>query len=486
MIQKDNSIDKLEGPRPFVDGGEEPRPRRSWPTQEQASETIWAGAAPQDPELAERLAELVEENARLVREIGEHKHTHAELLRRNRELLSLQTAAAATASSLDLPFVLDTVAWEMANLLEVQSCAIYEWNQEADAISLMVEYGQSDWSPGEISLADYPDRRRVLTERCVHQAHADRLDADTAEMTYLQKMNARVLLLLPMVFQDRLVGLVEIRDGRNERVFVEHEITVAEWLAAEAARAIENARLYEQARRDLEERIRTEERLKASLEEKEVLLKEIHHRVKNNLQVISSLLYLQSSNIEDEQILAMFRDSQSRVRAMALIHEKLYQSPDLSGIRLADYLENLTGYLTRSYRVAARPVAVRVEGDDVALSIDVAIPCGLIANELVSNSLKHAFPAPSHNSAPGVAPSGQAGEADDREGEILIEFHLQEDRQLVLSVRDNGVGFPPDVDFRDTPSLGLQLVNSLVTQLGGTLELHSNGGTEFRIVFRAA
>lgn len=216
---------------------------------------------------------------------------------------------------------------------------------------------------------------------------------------------------------------------------------------------------------DVTERNRAMAQLTASLKEKEVLLKEIHHRVKNNMQVISSMLRLQASYIDDPHAHELFLECQNRVKSMALIHEKLYQSQDLARIDFADYLRNLMNHLFRSYS-GRSDISLNIEVSDVRLGVDTGIPCGLIVNELVSNALKHAFP-------------------DGRSGQITVSLQ-RTNGTYVLSVKDDGVGFPKDVDFRNTPSLGLQLVNTLTTQLEGEVELISNGqGTEFRITFSA-
>ncbi len=216
--------------------------------------------------------------------------------------------------------------------------------------------------------------------------------------------------------------------------------------------------------RDIAERKRAEEQIKASLREKEVLLKEIHHRVKNNLQVISSLLYLQSKGIEDDQALEMYRDSEGRVRSIALVHEMLYQSQDLARTDFAEYVRSLATDLFRSYGVNAKVIQLKINVEGVFLGVDMAIPCGLIINELVSNSLKHAFP-------------------DGRAGEIRIELCEDNEGQFILMVSDDGVGFPKGLDFRNPKSLGLQLVNTLVDQLEGAIELDRSGGTAFKITF---
>ena len=222
---------------------------------------------------------------------------------------------------------------------------------------------------------------------------------------------------------------------------------------------------------DITERERAKEIIKSSLEEKEVLLKEIHHRVKNNLQVISSLLDLQADKIKDKEALLSFKESQNRVKTMALIHEKLYQSADLAKIDFSEYLESLTGYLFRSYQVNPNTITMKITKDNVQLDVDTAIPCGLIINELVSNSLKHAFP-------------------DGREGEICIDFHCEKDNKgtsgpcrYTLVTRDSGVGLPHDVDIKKSDSLGLTLITTLVKQLRGTLDIYNDNGATFKITF---
>lgn len=205
------------------------------------------------------------------------------------------------------------------------------------------------------------------------------------------------------------------------------------------------------------------EQLKASLREKESLLKEIHHRVKNNLQVISSLLKLQAASIRDSSALEMFHESQNRIRSMALIHEKLYQSPDLSRVEFASYVRELLSLLLRSY--AARPrIELNTTIEDAALSIELAVPLGLILNELISNCLKHAFPG-------------------GRAGRITVELRPLDATSLRLEVADDGVGFPAHVDFRTAETLGMQLVRTLTEQIGGRLELGHRAGAEFAITF---
>jgi len=216
--------------------------------------------------------------------------------------------------------------------------------------------------------------------------------------------------------------------------------------------------------RDLTESREGEERLRASLREKEVLIREIHHRVKNNLQIIASMLNLQTGCISDDYSRLALRDSQNRIRTLALVHEKLYSSGDVSQIAVKDFIGDLTSSLFRLLSAASLPVALRLDLADVSLDLDAVIPLALILNELLSNSLQHAFP-------------------DGREGEIAVVLGPASTSRLELVVADDGVGLPGKLDYRETETLGLQLVCLLTTQLGGTIKLDTHGGTVFTIEF---
>jgi PAS domain S-box-containing protein len=216
---------------------------------------------------------------------------------------------------------------------------------------------------------------------------------------------------------------------------------------------------------DATDRKRAEGALKALLDEKDVLLREIHHRVKNNLQVVSSLLNLQALKVEDDTLRRLFQESQSRIRAMALIHETLHDSRDLSRIELHPYFTRVGDSLIGMYGSSAARIRLRVEADRVALSIDDTVPCGLIINELLSNSLKHAFP-------------------DGRGGEVRIAASVSPAGRITLEVCDNGIGLPDDLDIHNTSTMGMRLVTGLAeNQLGGTIEVDRRAGTAFRISF---
>lgn len=215
--------------------------------------------------------------------------------------------------------------------------------------------------------------------------------------------------------------------------------------------------------RDITELKKVENQLKSSLEEKEVLLREIHHRVKNNMQIISSLLNLQSRYLNDEKTVNVLNESRNRVKSMAMVHEELYRSRDLSKIDFADYIQRLLSGLFSSYGVDKNVIKPEINVENIFLNINMAVPCGLIINELVSNSLKHAF-------------------LQGQNGKISIKFYPN-GKKYVLKVADNGTGFPENIDFENTKTLGLQLVNTLVKQLSGSIDICSSSGTSFKIVF---
>lgn len=213
---------------------------------------------------------------------------------------------------------------------------------------------------------------------------------------------------------------------------------------------------------DITERKRVEEEIERSLNEKEVMLKEIHHRVKNNLQVIYSLLDLQAKGVTDKKIHALFLESRNRVNSMALIHETLYCSTDLAHIDFKEYLQSLIAGIVGTYK--RHDVIFSVDMEPLAIDVNVGIPCGLIVNELVSNSLKHAFP---HGG----------------KGTINAGINKNSEGNYVLFVADNGISLPAEVDIRNTSSLGLQLINVLTKQIHGIIELSRTEGTKFSIIF---
>lgn len=214
---------------------------------------------------------------------------------------------------------------------------------------------------------------------------------------------------------------------------------------------------------DITDRKLADEQIKASLKEKEALLKEIHHRVKNNLQIISSLLSLQNSVTNDEKYRELLRDSQNRIKSMALLHELLYKSKDLSSINISEYINSLISYISRSYQHYSSHSSIHIDVEDIYLDIEKAINVGIIVTELISNSIKYAFP-------------------ESMTGEIRVDLH-RKGSAIILTISDNGIGLPEDLDIHNMPTLGLQLVEILAQQLEGTLEIDRAEKTSFTICF---
>jgi PAS domain S-box-containing protein len=215
--------------------------------------------------------------------------------------------------------------------------------------------------------------------------------------------------------------------------------------------------------RDVTDRRNAEEQLRISLQQKETLLREIHHRVKNNLQVVSSLLDLQSTTARNPESIEALRESKQRVKTMAMIHERLYSRGDVSSIVLKGYIEDLVHGIVQA-NIKDQLVAVQLDIPAIPVGINSVVPCGLIINELVSNCLKHAF-------------------AKGEKGNILIQLRSVREKRLTLLIEDDGLGLPEDVDLESRGSLGLNLVRALVKQLDGTIEIDRGVGTRFRITF---
>ena len=216
---------------------------------------------------------------------------------------------------------------------------------------------------------------------------------------------------------------------------------------------------------DISERKRAEEAIRASLHEKEVLLNEIHHRVKNYMQVISSLVSLQADGSKDESVREGLKDVISRVRSMALVHEKLYRSEDLARIDFAEYSKTLLSHIWRAHGAVASSIRLTLDLEPVQLPVDIAVPCGLILNELAGNTLKHAFRGRS-------------------EGEVAVSLKKDDEVNVILRVADNGVGLPEGLEWRQAKSLGLRLVQMLSSQLDGKVEVGCGAGTAFELEFR--
>ena len=217
--------------------------------------------------------------------------------------------------------------------------------------------------------------------------------------------------------------------------------------------------------RDITERKKAEQQLKQAIKEKETLLKEIHHRVKNNMAVVSSLLSLQANKIEDTTVRSLFEESQQRVKSMALVHERLYQAKDLSSINFADYAKSIVSEIISLYLIDTSLITTEIDIEGIELDLESAVPCGLIINELLTNAFKYAFP-------------------NNRSG--IVSVHFKKNKGIyILTIKDNGVGLPEGFDYKSASTLGIRLVGVLTRQLLGTLEIKSDKGTEAIVAFHA-
>lgn len=392
----------------------------------------------------------------------------AELLEQLERNRILTTIALRIRESLNLDEILNTAVAQVRQFLQTDRVIIYRFNPDFSGI-IVVESVADGWQSSLGSIVKdncfgrnyaqlYKEGRIQVTE-----------DIYTAGLTQchidiLALFDVRANLVVPIVQGENLWGLLCAYHCSGPRRWREFEVDLLKHLATQMAIAIQQSELYQQLQTELAERKRAEEQIKASLKEKEVLLKEIHHRVKNNLQIISSLLRMQSGCIKEQHAIDMFKDSQNRIRAMALIHEKLYQSKDLSKIDFVQYIQDLTFNLLRSYKSNSQSINLKTTGNNIWLNINTAIPCGLIINELVLNSIKHAF----------------LSEKQDNEISINIS---SKNNEITIIISDNGVGFPQDLDFKNTDTLGLDVVCTLTEQLEGTIELDRSQGTTFKITF---
>ncbi len=369
---------------------------------------------------------------------------------------------------------------EIDSWLDIRSYPVLD---EAGDVSLVLEHLRDITSnkKAELAVKQSEEKYRNLIEQShdaiylLYDGKFEIINKRFEEMfgITLEQVNAPDFHFLDMVAPQSLAVIEErerkIRDGEEpdpvyeftavtpggKQIECETSVTYVDYKKGKATQGVI---------RDITERKRVRERIEASLKEKEVMLKEIHHRVKNNLQIVSSLLNFQASKIEDPRALRVLQESRNRVRSMALIHDRLYRSADFSRIDLTDYTVSLINQLFVTYQVPEDRIERKIDVRDIHIGLDQAVPVGLILNELVTNALKYAFP-------------------DKEKGHIAVSMIRNREGDCVLTVSDNGIGMPLDVDLTEPRTLGLQIVQSLVGQLDGLMEIVRKGGTTFRIRF---
>ncbi len=399
-----------------------------------------------------RNKQLEEINTKLNEQIYERERAEEAIKKRNTQLELVQQVQSNIPLNLDIEVILMSAAESIGKLFGFSKVSMNLYKEDTNEIEHIVGWNK-------LGTPTPKGHKQKLGVGLIGKAAqlkktivANDVSKEPSYVVYYQT-ETKAELVIPLLVQDHLVGVLDIQDIK-QNVFTEEDISVLKPIANYISYLIE-AKLVE-------------EKIKASLREKEILLKEIHHRVKNNMQIISSLLSLQSRHIKDEQVIEMLKECKNRIQSMALVHENLYRSKDFTGINLSEHINSLAKGLYQSYNADSRNIEMKIKSEDVSLSIDLAIPCGLAVNELVSNSLKHAFP------------STWKGK-----GKIEISLHATEDKEIELVIRDNGVGIPRNIDFRKTESLGLQLVSILVEdQLKGKVSLDRGKGTRFKIKFK--
>lgn len=361
----------------------------------------------------------------------------------------------------DLSNAFKTLVENDSHILDVERVSIWFFNEDKSRIICQDLYQRNQKSHDRglvLKAQDYPQYFKAIKSSHNIAAYDALTDPKTSEFTesYLKPLGITSMLDVPIWQRGKLFGVLcheHVGDKKRKWSFEDQDFAVA--IANLISRYLES-----------NQRQMAEDEIKKSLNEKEILLREIHHRVKNNMQIIISLLNLQSNYLKDEKTKDVFKESQNRVKSMSMVHEMLYRSPDLDNIQLRDYMQKLINTLINSYTTSSKRIKVFTQIEDIQMGIDTAIPLGLIINELISNSLKHAF-------------------KDDGEGELRITAESKGGDYLI-AVSDNGVGFPDDINFYRTKSLGLQLVNTLVNQITGEIKLETRKGkgTSFKIRFK--
>ncbi len=349
---------------------------------------------------------------------------------------------------------------------------LYKWGEKNENIITIDAFAPNGFMLAEYKRKAPPETETYLIKREViyegrHLLTIEVLADYTSVNKIIKGLNLRIYLAsaifmlvmgLTLWYSQKIIALMPMQMEITRRKEAEEKLQKAH---DELEKRVRERTI--ELKNELAVRIKAEEESKKSLAEKEVLLKEVHHRVKNNMAIISSLLRLQSSYIDDEKYMDMFKESRSRITSMALVHEKLYQTQDFSKIDLDDYILTLVQSIRNTFG-RDREYNINTDIDNISLDIDILIPCGLIINEILTNSFKHAF--------------------NDREkAEINITIRRLEDGNIALTISDNGKGLPDDFDIEDSTGLGLQLVNTLAKQIDGTLEIKSEKGAEFKLVF---
>ncbi len=385
-----------------------------------------------------------------ITDITEKKQVEDELIKRNHELSTLNRIGQTLNKLAEPGEIMDTLLSAIGSLFDAGNIyvALYDEERQIITFPLYVIEGKPELKQARLfgnGITEYviTNKRPVLINSDIEITLSE-LGIEPLGKT------SKSIVSAPMLAGDNVIGVITIQDYQNEFKYNESQIEILSTIASQASIALQNASLFNE--------------VKKSLSEKEILLQEVHHRVKNNLQIMSSLVKLQSHHIKDENTLEILKESENRIRSMAIVHNKLYNTKDYVNIDFGDYVKSLTESFYTTYGMRLNKIKFAIDIKNIILNIDTAIPCGLIINELVSNSIKYAYP-------------------NHEEGLIMICMSFSDNGLYTLDVKDNGVGLPAGFDAGSTKTLGIELVTLLTNQLNGKLEINNDHGAEFKIVF---
>jgi two-component sensor histidine kinase len=397
--------------------------------------------------------------------------TQAELLRQTQQQAQkerlLNWVIRAVRQSLDLQTIFITAASEIGSFLQANRVEIVQYLPERQVWQHIAEYRQSSDLPIALGV-EIADANNPIADQ-LKQGQVVQVDRqDLSDPLHQNLALPGQWLLLPLQVAAQPWGSLNL--CRQQVPWTSWEVELAQTLAAQLAIAIQQAAALNQAKAELGHRQQIEQQLRSSLREKEVLLQEVHHRVKNNLQVIYSLLSIQADMVSDSQVRAALEDSQNRVMAMAMVHQNLYQSNDFAKVNLSDYIRSLTLHLFGIFHIHPDQIFLKVNSPhDLTVPLDQAVPCGLILNELLTNAIKHGFRQPDH------------------QGELIVSLLPSDDPNdpdITLSVVNNGAPLPQNFALATSQSMGLQLVQLLSEQLSGRLSITGGEMTNFSLSFK--
>jgi len=422
----------------------------------------------------------------VINDITEHKLNLSRIKKQKDEIDILYQAGKLLSTDLDVNSIFNTVFDVISGVVDFSELFVAKYVKEEKMIKYIYMRSINGAEPVDVStvpaiplapegygiLSDVIRRSNPIILNNYQETLKKSKTTYKVSVTRKAEMSAEAesaskplsAIIVPIMLDEEVIGVIQLY-SQNKDAYNSEQLVFLEALMHQASLAYHNAKLFQQAREEIRVRKLAEEHLTESLNERELLLKEIHHRVKNNLQVVSSLLKMQSDKISDKTVKKYFLESRDKVNAIALIHEQLYKMRDLSRIDFSEYINSLVSNM-KVMHTLDEPVTIKVTAEELTLPIDIAMPCGLILNELMLNALKHPF---SHNFA---------------DAKIDIEFSYDKSTDnYILIVKDNGKGFPEDVELSSHDSMGLKLINTLTKQIDGKIELIRERGSKIILEF---